>query len=51
MGFLKVIYENAEKKNISQQPYVYLRVTHILKFSEVLFVHIVKVCFLPDVFA
>ena len=37
MDFMKVIYENVEKKNISQQPYLYLRVTDILKFSEVLF--------------
>ena len=36
--FLKVIYENAEKKTfISQQAYLYLWVTEILKFSEVLF--------------
>ena len=39
MDFLKLIYENVEKKTtfISQQVYLYLRVTDILKFSEVLF--------------
>ena len=38
MDFLKVIDENIKKKKIiSQQAYLYLRVTDILKFSEVLF--------------
>ena len=38
MDFRKVIYENVEKKTfISQQAYLYIRVTGILKFYEVLF--------------
>ena len=38
MDFLKVIYENVEKNPfISQQTYLYLPVTDISKFSEVLF--------------
>ena len=38
MDFLEMIYENVEKKTfISQQTYLYLRVTDILKFYEVLF--------------
>ena len=37
MDFLEVIYENVEKKTfISQQAYLCLRVTDILKFYEVL---------------
>ena len=35
MDFLKVIYENI-KKIISQQAYLYLQITDIFKFSEVL---------------
>ena len=35
--FLKVIYKNVKKKFISQQVYLYLQVTDILKFYEVLF--------------
>ena len=38
MDFLKVIYENVEKKTLfSQQANLYLWVRDILKFSEVLF--------------
>ena len=38
MGFWKVIYENIEKKKaILQQTYLYMQVTDILKFYEVLF--------------
>ena len=37
MDFWKVIYKNVKKKNISQQTYLYLQVTDILKFYEVLF--------------
>ena len=38
MDFLKLIYENVEKKKtFISQVYLYLRVTDILKFSEVLF--------------
>ena len=37
MEFRKVILENVEKKIISQQPYLYIRVTGILKFYEVLY--------------
>ena len=38
MDLLKVICENVEKKTfVSQQAYLYLPVTDILKFSEVLF--------------
>ena len=33
----KVIYENVEKKFISQQTYLHMWVTDILKFYEVLF--------------
>ena len=33
----KVIYENVKKKKIPQQTYVYMGVTDILKFYEVLF--------------
>ena len=36
MDSWKMIYENVEK-NISQQTYLYIRVTDILKFYEVLF--------------
>ena len=37
MDFLEVIYENIERKTfISQQAYLCLRVTDILKFYEVL---------------
>ena len=37
INFRKVIYENVGKKTfISQQIYLYIRVTYILKFSEVL---------------
>ena len=37
--FAKVIYENVEEKKtfISQQTYLYIEVTEILKFYEVLF--------------
>ena len=35
--FWKTIYENFEKKNIAQQTYLYIWVTDILKFCEVLF--------------
>ena len=38
LDFLKVIYENVKKKTfISQQAYLFLRVTGILKFSDILF--------------
>ena len=38
MDLRKVIYENVEKKTfILQQTYLYIRVTDILKFYEVLF--------------
>ena len=38
MDFWKVIYENVEKNTfISQQTYLYIRVTDILKFYAVLF--------------
>ena len=38
MDFLKKIYENVKKKkNISHKAYLYLRVTDILKISQVLF--------------
>ena len=37
MDFLNVIDENVKKAFISQQAYLYLQVTDILKFSEVLF--------------
>ena len=38
MDLLKVICENVEKKTfVSQQAYLYLPVTDLLKFSEVLF--------------
>ena len=38
MNFRKVIFENVEKKTFtSQQTYLYIRVTDILKFHEVLF--------------
>ena len=36
MDFQNVIYENIEKKKNSQQTYVYMWVTEILKFHEVL---------------
>ena len=35
MDFWKVIYENVEKTIISQQTYLYTRLTDILKFYEV----------------
>ena len=38
MDFRKVIYENVKKKTFSSQPtYLYIWVTDILKFYEVLF--------------
>ena len=39
MDFGKVIYENAEKKKkkLHNKPYLYIRVTDILTFYEVLF--------------
>ena len=37
MDFRKVIYENVEKTFISQQTFLSIRVTGILKFYEVLF--------------
>ena len=45
VDFQKVIYEDAEEKKtfISQQTYLYIRVTDILKFYEVFFIHFVKV--------
>ena len=41
VDFQKVIYEDAEekKKFISQQTYLYIRVTDILKFYEVFFTY------------
>ena len=42
-----VIYKTVEKKNpfFNKHIYIYIWVTDILKFYEVYFVHIVKVCF------
>ena len=37
MGFRKVIYENVKKKNSFQNKYIYIFVTDILKFYDVLF--------------
>ena len=46
MDSQKVIYENIEKKTfILQQTYVYIGVTEILTFYEVLFCTYCKVCF------
>ena len=45
MNFWKKVDENVKKKHISQQIYLYIPVTEILKFYEVFFVHIVKVYF------
>ena len=49
MDFRNVIYGDVEKitknKNSSQETYLDIRVTDILKFYEVYFVHIVNVCF------
>ena len=36
MDFWKVIYENVKKKIISQQTYLHIWVTEILKFYEFL---------------
>ena len=41
-----LIYENVKKNPfISQETYLYIQVTDILKFMKFNFVHIVKVCF------
>ena len=45
MDFWKVIHENIEKKIILQQTYLYIRVTDILKFYEVLFCTYFKALF------
>ena len=37
MDFSKVIYKNIEKKIISQQTYLYIQITDISKFYELLF--------------